>query len=382
MISGTETAHLFARNAALIPEARLPAVEAKIAADLNLRDGQVIQATLQASLQSLKFTEWDMRLPLTAAQAAIFARWTAPDGETLKLRVQVTPNGSILLRPMPATAQAGPEPDLTTELVNPQATRLAQLIVRQSDVRALTDLLKPGVLDGLLQSTALAVDSDARQKLLASLRLRPSTINLTGERVRDWVKHLGMDLENALLTGKSVSPATLKWGLRALLDELAGDDSGAAHRVQQALDDLEASQLMAGQFLPGREWTLTLLLPFRDANPVLIRFSRGQAQSESESESEPAPMTIQLHTESAQLGEVWLQTRIQELRKVDMMMWTTNEGLATQARAHSGTLGQELADLGLTMTGMQVIHGRRPEEAAASQPLQTAERGHLLDLRT
>jgi len=138
MITGIETAHLFTRAAAMLPEGQLPVVEAKVASDLNLRDGQVVQATLQANLQGLKFAEWDLRLPLTAAQAGVLARWAAPDGETLRLRVQVMPNGSIVLRPMPPASgtPGAPPPALPAELAAQQAGRAQQLSMRPPELRA------------------------------------------------------------------------------------------------------------------------------------------------------------------------------------------------------------------------------------------------------
>lgn len=379
MITGTETAHLIARSAPVIPENRLPVVEAKVAADLNLRDGQVVQATLQTSLQALKFNEWDLRLPLTAAQAGVMARWTAPDSETLKLRVQLMPNGSILLRPLPPAAQATTSAQMNSpqEAAGLSASRLHQLAMRPTDLRALTDLLKPGVLESLIQ-TGLSLDSDARLRLQTSLRLRPGVGNLSADKIKNWVKHSGLGTEHHLLNSRQVSPADFKLGLRALLAELSADDADSTQQLHQALDDLEASQLLGAQTLTGREWTLSLVLPFRDANPVLIRFSRAQPQPD-----QPNPaLTIQLHTQLGAAGDIWMHTRIHELQQVDMVMWATNGQLAHQARIQSQVLTQELEGLGLRMTSLQVIHGRRPEEVAVPAPNDNEALGHLLDLRT
>lgn len=374
MITGSETAHLMARPMPVIADARLPVVEAKVAADLNLRDGQVVQATLQANLQSLKFQNWDMRLPLTAAQSEILARWISPDNSTLKLRVQVLPNGSIVLRPQAPSINTTLNPP--PELPALQAARLQQLSLRPAGLGSWAELLKPGILETLLQTT-VGVDSEARKRLLGSLQLRPSTGRLSGDRIRDWVQRSGVGLERALSQSKDVSPVDFKAALRALLEELSQNDSIHAQKVQQVIDDIESSQLLASQNQIGRDWSFSFVLPFRDANPVTIRFSRGQPRDAQGS----MRMTIDLHTESDGLGEIWMRSHIIDLKEVDLVMWTTNEPLARQARAGAGNLAQELQGLGLVMTGMQVIDGPRPEESVGVAA-DDSHLGHLLDLRT
>jgi hypothetical protein len=375
MITGTETAPLLPRTTIVTPDVRLPVVEAKVAADLNLRDGQIVQATLQTGLQALRLDAWDLRLPLTAAQAGILARAMAPSSESLKLQVQVLPNGTIVLRPLqqappsPSTAQIAPDAA--------QASRVDMLSLRPGDLRAFADLLKPGVLDSLI-SNALPPDSQARQKLLNSLRLRLGSQTLSAHTIRSWVKNSGLNAEHDLDHGKRVSPADFKLGLRALLEELSPEDVDDNHRLHQALDDLEASQLMSSQSLMGKEWVLSLVLPFRDANPVFLRFSRSRQPDDPSA----GTITIQLHTDLDPRGDIWLQTHIQAQRQVDMVMWATDAGLAQQAQAHAADLAHELESMGLTMTSLQVIHGKRPDETVLPAANVAPELGNLLDLRT
>jgi hypothetical protein len=379
MITGTETAHLTPRAATIIPDARLPVVEAKVAADLNLRDGQVIQATLQVNLQALRLNAWDLRLPLTAAQAEILARWAMPNPESFQLRVQVLPNGNILLRPLAQTATTpnnAPAP-ATPDALATQANRAQQLSMRPPDLRAWLALLRPQVLETML-GHAVPLGSPSSQQLLNALRQRPSSNQISAEQLKNWVKLSGLQAEHALAHAKPVSPADFKLGLRALLSELSSDDLATLHHVQQAVDDIEASQLMAGQNLPGKEWTLSLVIPFRDANPVLIRFSRGSHQDEHT----PPPMTVQLHTQTAGMRDVWMQTKILKAREVDLVMWTTDEALAQEARAQAPRLAQDLEDLGLSMIGLQVIHGPKPDQEPTVANHLATERGHLLDVRT
>lgn len=382
MITGTETAHLVPKLPALGMDARLPVVEAKVAADLNLRDGQVIQATLQANLQSLKFNAWDFRLPLTAAQAEILARWAAPSPEEFKLRVQVMPNGNILLRPMvqnPSATQllATPLP-AAAEAVAAQASRAQMLNLRPTDLRAWLAILKPGVLETLLQTT-LPPDSDARQKLQGSLKLRPSLSGLSGDKVRSWLRQSGLAAENALANARAVSAVDFKNALRSLQAELAAEDPASVHRIQQAVDDIESSQLLAAQSTPpGREWVLSFVLPFRDAQPVLVRFTRGRRDANHQSPL----LVVQLHTQTAGENDVWLQTKIHDLARVDMTMWTTDSALAQEARQQVPLLASELSELGLVVSGMQVIYGVKPEDTPAPASGSEPVLGHLLDLQT
>lgn len=382
MITGTETAHLVPKAPTVGIDARLPVVEAKVAADLNLRDGQVIQATLQANLQSLKLNAWDFRLPLTAAQAEILARWAPQSAEDFKLRVQVMPNGNILLRPVTqnpsatqiATAPTPPAAEAMTAL----ASRAQMLSLRPTDMRAWLAILNPGVLEALLQ-TALPPDHAVRQKLTASLKLRPGISNISGDKIRSWLRQSGLAAEHALANAKAVSALDFKNALRSLQAELAAEDPASAHKIQQAVDDIESSQLLASQpAASGREWVLSFVMPFRDAQPVLVRFSRGHQGGEQQS---PA-LTVQLHTQTAGDCDVWLQTKIQDLTRIDMMMWTTDPSLAQEARQQAPLLADELGNLGLEVTGMQVIHGVKPSEmpvhTASSEPVL----GHLLDLQT
>lgn len=374
MITGSETAHLLARPAAVVPDPRLPVVEAKVAADLNLRDGQIVQATLQLSLQSLKFLNWDMRLPLTAAQAEILARWVSSDNSTIRLLVRVLPNGNIVLRPQAQALNTAMVPMPETPAL--QAARLQQLSLRPTGLGSWSELLKPGVLETLLQ-TAVSVDSEARKRLLGALQLRPTIGRLSGEKIRDWIHRSGIGLERALAQSKDISPIDFKAALRALLEELNVDESIHSHKVQQAVDDIESSQLLASQSQAGREWSFSFVLPFRDADPVTIRFTRGHSNDAQNSSS----LIIDLHTQSESLGEVWMRSHIFALKEVDLVMWTTNPALAGQARAGADHLGSELHGLGLVMKGLQVIDGPRPDEAT-NAVVSESSLGHLLDLRT
>jgi hypothetical protein len=54
VITGAETAHLNPKTPTIFLEGRLPLVVERTAAELGLRDGQIVQATVEARLQALR----------------------------------------------------------------------------------------------------------------------------------------------------------------------------------------------------------------------------------------------------------------------------------------------------------------------------------------
>lgn len=117
MITGAETAHLSHKTPTIYLEGKLPLVVEKTAAELGLRDGQVVQATVESRLDQI-------RLNLQGPQQGqhidlpkeLPAGLRLASGDTALFRVQVLANGSIMLRPLQAAptaaaANASPPPN-------------------------------------------------------------------------------------------------------------------------------------------------------------------------------------------------------------------------------------------------------------------------------
>jgi hypothetical protein len=63
MITGAETAHLTPKAPTIFLEGRLPLVVERTAAELGLRDGQVVQSTVEARLDRLRLNlQWLTRI--------------------------------------------------------------------------------------------------------------------------------------------------------------------------------------------------------------------------------------------------------------------------------------------------------------------------------
>lgn len=378
MITGAETAHLSPKTPTIFLEGRLPLVVERTAAELGLRDGQVVQANVQAKLDRLqlqlqnpgqagRFIDLPKDLPAGLRLAA---------GETALFRVQVQSDGSIWLRPLQAQPRTGPgaAPNAGAASTPGQVpNRTQQLSFRPPDMAALAQLLRPGGLDSLLQSLSPATPGLAALQLWQNLR--PSMAQLTPAKLQQLMQGSGWMTEAALVNGQAGGVADLKSGLRQLLRWLQTTGGDALGRVQDAVDDIESRQLTAAETLSSREWVFSMMLPFADAEPVAMRFMRGRRAPGEEK----APLVIHLHTRNRDLGEVWLQTRISNETQVDMVMWALREDVVHRARDMSTNLAEELDSAGLNMTRLQVIHGPGPTEPLPWHPPET---GSMLDVQT
>lgn len=377
MITGAETAHLSPKTPTVIWEGRLPLVVERVAAELGLRDGQIIQAVIESRMDRLRLVLQD------PAQAGRFIdlpkdlptglRLAA--GDTALFRVQVQADGSILLRPLPAQGVNRAGLNMGKGSVPPDAqvpSRLQQLSFRPPDMLALAQLLRPGGLDTLLQGLNPAAPEVAALQQWQSMR--PHMAQLTPEKLKQLLQRSGLSTEALLAQGQAQGLVDLKTGLRQLLRLLQSTSSEAMGRVQEALDDIESRQLTAAETLTGREWVLSMMLPFADAEPVALRFVRSRQMGKDK-----PPLVIHLHTRNRDLGEIWLQTRIHQQTEVDMVMWALREDVVHRARELTPNLQEELDSAGLNMTRLMVIHGPGPTEPVTWNPPAT---GSLLDIKT
>jgi hypothetical protein len=370
MITGAETAHLTPKTPAIYLEGRLPLVIEKTAAELGLRDGQVVQGTIESKIDAL-------RLHLQGAQNGAFidlpkelqASLRMASGDAALFRVQVLANGNILLRPL----QAAPAPTANAQQASAAMPgRTEQLGYRPPDMQSLAQLLRPGVLDSLLQGlNASAPELGAL--LQRWLKLRPSMAQLTPEKLQQAMHRSGFMTENLLSQGLGAGLIDLKSVLRQLLRN--GSTSDQDERISDSLDDIESQQLLGNEGLNGQEWAFSMMLPFADAEPVTMRLVRGRRQPGQDK----APWVIHLHTRNRDLGEVWLQTRISDETEVDMVMWAEREDVVDKAQAMASNLEQELDSAGLHMTRLQIIHGQGPR---GPTPYAPPDMGSLLDVQT
>ena len=366
MISAAETAHLSHRPLAnIFLEGRLPVVAAPVARELGLRNDQIIEANAQAHGKG-----WALQLPgyLLELPGELPARWRATTNTPLLFRVQVQADGTVLLRPLPQPTAAPSVDPLLPD-------RSLQLLHRPPDPAALRQLMNPATLDQLLQS-ARQLAPELANNLQTWMQQRPAMAQLTPARLQQLLMQGGWMTEALLVQGRGAGLVDLKSNLRGLLRALGGSSSEVRSLLQDAVDDIEARQLHASESgTSGKEWAISMVLPFVDAYPVEVKLAWHRPEPDK-----PSRFMIQLHTDSPVLGDLWLQSQITDLSRVDLVMWADRADVAQRAQARSASLADELDSAGLQLGQLQIIHGRRPD--STETPWSPPHSGSVVDVAT
>jgi hypothetical protein len=363
LIAPADLTQLPGRSNPIYLEGKLLPLTVAQARDLDLVDGQVVQALVQSRggdnlALLLRGKQIDLpRLPWTVG-------WQV--GQSVSLQVQAS-GVAVGLQPLPGAALAAAGA--------PYFSRVGKLLFRPPGLEQLGQIFKPGVLDALLQTSG-------RADLLAQWRgMQLSMTQYDPQQLAQAINRAvisSMGAEVRLLKGLPVPVDDPKQLLRKLMAALSDDDDegsvGALGKLTQAVDDLESSQVQAAQAQAQKEVLISLMLPFGDADPVELQFRRAPRKEGQE----PPPLTVNVHSRSQDIGEVWLKTQLHGLDRVDLTMWALREGVVEQARARSSELGTQLFEAGLAMQSFQVIHGPRPLGTADWVP---SGRGLVVDIR-
>jgi hypothetical protein len=364
LISGPQASHLAGHANPIFLEGKLLPLAVPAARELGLKDGEIVQATVQARGGG------DLALLLRGRLLELPKPSPWPEGHTLNMRVISSPSGpwSLQLLPINSASTA-----LVTLPSAPAAASListvANLLFRPAGQPELAKLFQPGNLEALLQTVP-------RPDLQAQWRgMQLSMAQLTPEILRQAVV-AGMGAEVWLARGMAPPADDPKQLLRRLIAAMTrgetDEDGSKINGLQRAVDDLEASQVQAVQAQNQREMLMRMVLPFYDAEPVELIFRRAPRQG-----GKSPPLTVNVHSRSQSLGEIWLKTQLHGGERVELNMWALEVDVVRQARSRSAELGQQLVDAGLTMQSFQIVHGRRPAEPTEWRP---SGRGMVVDV--
>ena len=346
LISGAEAYISPGRIHPIYLEGKLAPLQATTAAELGLREGQVVQASVKLEHDQPMLLLQGRTLPAPGLQASQV-------GESIWLRAQ----GGVLV------------PITEKHLVS----RIANLLYRPDVNSVLPQIFQPGTLDALLSKVQ-------RPDLQAQWRgMQLSMAQLTPDALRQAMMG-AMGAEVWLARGMQAPLQDPKQLLRKLIAELSinstddtsDSDSGLIEKLTKAVDDIEASQVQSVQAQAQQEVLFSMTLPFADSNPVELTVRRGPRQ-----EGEQPVLTVNVHSKTPDLGSVWLKTQLMNAQQIELTMWAEQSFVVEQARSRSYLLGDELRAAGLSMRAFNVVHGARPTEPTNWTP---SGRGLVVDV--
>ena len=346
MISGAEAFVAPGRINPIYLEGKLLPTVNKTAAELGLRDGQVVQASVRLDRDLPMLYLQGKSIPAPGLQASQV-------GESIWLRAQ---GGSLV-------------PISTTPLVS----RIANLLYRPEVNSVLPQLFQPGTLDALLRTVQRPdLQAQWRSLQLNMAQLTPAAVQ------QAMVGAMGAEVWMA----KGLQPPVqdTKQLLRKLIAELNTSSTeegietepGVLEKLTKAIDDIESSQVQAVQAQAQQEVLFSMTLPFVDANPVELTVRRGPRQ-----EGEQPILIVNVHSKTEDLGPVWLKTQLMNEQQIELTMWAEKGTVVEVARSRSYLLGDELRAAGLNMRSFNVVHGARPAEKSDWTP---SGRGLVVDV--
>ncbi len=353
-------------------------VQTPVAQQLGLRDGQIVQATVEVRDQRVRLWLKDFFFDLPNG-------WVLKDGDKPFLRVSHNPGGwGFLIQAYPN----GQAPPATTTPVNqlfglnpgaalaseaaqpePQSNRLGMLLMHPPGFATFSKLLSD------VEQGSLSTQAEIGPWLQRLLQQRNSMAQINPSMLRKAVMGQARSIENILLQGQEAAddPKTLLKTLLGLLSE-DGNNKGVLRQVEDASTEFEAAQAQSAQKMQQGELSLHVILPFIDADPVDLHFQRPPRKKGQE---EP-PLSVDIHSRSRVLGEVWLNTQISKGSDVDLVMWALRGEVAHLAKERSGELGLELGSAGLQLQSFQIFNAPRPLARVSES---SGTRGSVIDLR-
>lgn len=350
-IVGPEGVYQVSRVLPVQLDMRTTYVDAPVARSLGLHDGEVVQATAAVRQDQIKLTlnEHVFNLPLSPY---------IKEGDIMQLRAHLLPSGQWTLQLLHTGRFAGVDP-VTGRPMEALPSRLNTLLFQPGGFTTLMGLMQPGMLESLLPAGSSALKERIKAQRLSMASLQPQTL-------RRWVLEHGKTGEASLADGEPVE-SDVKALLRLIMADRARIDAvegGDTESLQQAVDEAESAQLQAAQDWRKGDLNLSFVIPFKDADPLEMRFERRGNQP-----GQPKnPLVVNMHTQSRVLGEVWLKTTISDNAQVDLTMWALKEEVAAQARFNASELTYELESAGLVMGSFQVYNAPRPDAKVDRPP--------------
>ena len=370
---GPETISAATRVPPVQLEVRNLWVQTPVAQQLGLRDGQIVQALAEVRDQRVRLWLKDFSFELPNG-------WVLKDGDKPFLRVSNTPGGWGFLiqaypsgqgsNATPASASFGLQKPLDFHAMQALNTTVGMLLTQPEGFAGFSKLLNDmglGMWGGQGEMATL---------IKRLLQQRSSMAQMNPIMLKRAVLGQARSLENILL--QEQTPADdLKGILKKMLalaneGSAEGVDKEQTRELEAATRELEAAQAQSAQKLLNGDLSLHVVLPFVDADPVELHF---QKPARKQGQEEP-PLSVDIHSRSRLLGEIWLNTVISQSTSVDLVMWALRGDVAGMARQRAGELGLELGAAGLQLHSFQIFNAPRPLVRAGEA---SGTRGSVID---
>ena len=360
MIDTAGALQLAGRANPIYLEGKLLPLAAPAAAELNLRNGQTIEA-------AVRLRDGQAFLLLKGQTLELPPNTPWREAQNLMVRAQQSADGGWTLQLLPPTVRPAP--------VAQVVSRLAALLFRPTGQGELAQLFKPGTLDVLAQQLN-------RPDLAQQWRAMQLSLSQISPQVLAQAVAANMGAEVWMARGLPPPAEDPKQLLRRLIQAMKQADAEGSldeietdtplSRLVSGLDALESQRIQAVQAQAQNEVLLHLTLPFADAEPAELVFRRPPRLP-----GQDMPWTVNVHASSQDLGPVWLRTQLFQKEQVEMTMWAVQPDVVLQAKTKSPELGTLLSDAGLTLRSFQVFQGQRPTQASDWVP---SGRGMVVDV--
>jgi len=250
-------------------------------------------------------------------------------------------------------------------------SRLLMLQQQPSGFEMGAQLMRPDLLSQMSVQLGLGSWFENFRKLSLSMS------QLSGLALKKAVLSQAQSSENSLLKGLDPgdSPKVMLHKLMDALNQL-GHNSHTDQKllVQRSIDEIESAQLRTVQDYARGELSLRVVIPFNDADPVDLHFRKPPKE-----DGQPdTPLSVDIHSKSRLLGEVWLQTTITQSTQVDLRMWALRPDVAQLAHDNASELIYELDASGLQLKSFEIFNTQRPLEESE---LLTSPHGRVVDAK-
>jgi hypothetical protein len=371
---GPDMVSASSRVPAVQMEARPLWVQTPVAQQLGLRDGQIVQAVAEVRDQRIRLWLKDFSFELPNG-------WVLKEGDKPFLRVSQNASGwGFLIQAYPNGQTSSATPASAAFGLNQQAgilqmrgnTTLGMLLTQPGGFESFTRLIS-NLGMGLLRG-----QSEFSDMVKRLLQQRTSLAQMNPTTLKRLVSAQAQSVENLLAQGLPAQDdpkSAIKQIMARLQQEtLEGTEKEDTSELEQAVRELESAQVQSAQKWLNAELSLHVVLPFIDHEPVDLHF---QKPARKPNQEEP-PLTVDIHSRSSSLGEIWLNTTITQGTGVDLVMWALRGEVAGMAQQRAGELGLELGAAGLNLQSFQIFNAPRPLVRTVES---AGTRGSVIDTR-